>query len=40
MTYPVRGLRGAGVEAVTKIPGQWYDWGKSRKILDRILAAA
>lgn len=32
--------RGAGrttkVEAVTTIPGQWFDWGKSTRCLDRL----
>ena len=29
---------GAGVKAVTNIPGQLYDWGKSKQALDRIFS--
>jgi hypothetical protein len=29
---------GAGVKAVTNIPGQVYDWGKSKQALDRIFS--
>jgi hypothetical protein len=27
---------GTGVRAATNIPGQLYDWGKSRRALDQI----
>jgi hypothetical protein len=29
---------GTGVRAATNIPGQRYDWGKSRQALDQIFA--
>ncbi len=29
-------LGGTQVTATTRIPGQWFDWGKSRRCLDRL----
>jgi hypothetical protein len=28
---------GTNVEAATQIPGQWYDWGKSQRLLDHLI---
>ena len=28
---------GTHIEAATKIPGQWFDWGKSTRCLARLL---
>jgi hypothetical protein len=27
---------GTSIEAVTNIPGQWFDWGKSTRCLDKL----
>lgn len=33
-----RTAMGTDVEAAAEIPGQWYDWGVSQRLLDRLFA--